>query len=103
MIAFQTYADCYLPTNDGEIFELGVNDIASLKLKYKNRLIKLSTQTEVLKKPPEPHKYFYNYEIRQQATIPFSPDFDRIKETLTFGSYLSMIACGSSYYAAYAS
>ena len=25
LIAFQTYADCYLPTNDGEIFELSVN------------------------------------------------------------------------------
>jgi len=57
----------------------------------------------VLKKAPEPHKYFYNYEIRQQASIPFKPDFDRIKNTVKFGSYLSMIACGSSYYAAYAS
>jgi len=57
----------------------------------------------VLKKAPEPHKYFYNYEIRQQASIPFKPDFDIIKNTVKFGSYLSMIGCGSSYYAAYAS
>lgn len=66
-------------------------------------MISLENQAEVLKKPPEPYKYFYNYEIRQQATIPFRPDFDRMKDTVSFGSYLSMIACGSSYYAAYAS
>lgn len=30
-IAFQTYAECYLPTNDEEIFELNVNEIPLLK------------------------------------------------------------------------
>ena len=33
-IAFQTFADCYLPTNDEEIFELSVNKIPELKKRY---------------------------------------------------------------------
>jgi len=53
----------------------------------------------VLKEPPKPYERFYDYEIRQQGQIKFNPDFQKLKE-IKFGDYLSMIACGSSYYAA---
>jgi glucosamine 6-phosphate synthetase-like amidotransferase/phosphosugar isomerase protein len=34
-----------------------------------------------------------------QGEIEFSPDFEKLSQ-INFGDYLSMIACGSSYYAA---
>jgi|JI9StandDraft_1071089.scaffolds.fasta_scaffold33304_2 glucosamine--fructose-6-phosphate aminotransferase (isomerizing) len=98
-IAFQTFADYYLPTNDDEIFELSANDIPQLKEKYKLRLIKMEAPPPVLKEPPAPFKTFFSYEVRQQSNIPFEPEFDRIKDTLKFGDYLTMVACGSSFYA----
>ena len=57
----------YFPTNDGEIIELDVNKIPELKEKYKGRLIRIDDPPPVLKKPPEPFKSFYSYEIRQQG------------------------------------
>lgn len=53
-------------------------------------------------KPPEPYKSFYSYEIRQQGTIAFNPEFERV-QSVAFGPFLTFIACGSSYYAALAS
>lgn len=92
----------YFPAQDGEVFELQIKDIPLLKAKYKDRLIEILNPAPVLKVPPPPHKYFYNYEVRQQAQLPFNPDFSRVK-ALSFGPFLTMIACGSSYHAAFAS
>lgn len=50
-----------------------------LKERLKDRLRRVDKSVEVAKKPPTPYDYFYNYEIRQQATIPFVPNFDRVK------------------------
>ena len=102
-IAFQWYASCYFPTNDGEILELDVQKIPEMKEKYQKRLIDITNPPPVLKTPPEPFKSFYSYEISQEGTLPFQPNFWKMKDTVRFGSYLSMIACGSSYFAAYAS
>lgn len=66
-------------------------------------MIDITNPPPVLKTPPEPHKTFYSYEISQEGTLPFKPNFWKMKDTVHFGSYLSMIACGSSYFAAYAS
>ena len=54
-----------------------------------------------MKHPPSPHKYFYNYEVRQQGTLAYEPDFSRVK-SMYFGNYLTMIACGSSNHAGHA-
>lgn len=62
----------------------------------------IDNNTEVLKEPPKPFERFYEYEIRQQGQIEFRPDFEKLNQ-ISFGDYLSMIACGSSYYAAMAS
>jgi hypothetical protein len=51
------------------VFELGVNEISKLKEHFKDRLIYINDPPEVLKRPPEPYKTFYNYEVRQQASI----------------------------------
>ena len=74
-IAFQWYASCYLPTNDGEILELDVKNIPLMKEKYKARLIEITNPPPVLKKAPEPYKSFYSYEISQEGTLPFQPNF----------------------------
>lgn len=55
-----------------------------------------------LTKVPEPFKYWFNYEVRQQSQIKFQPEVSRVK-ALNFGDFLTMIACGSSYHAATAS
>lgn len=98
--AFQNCADYYMQTNDGQILELNVNEIGDLKEAFKNRLALTWEPTQILHKPPPPFKNFYSYQIRQQGEIPFNPDFGSIKKTITFGKYLTMVACGSSYYAA---
>jgi hypothetical protein len=56
-----------------------VSEIPALKEKLKSRLRKVDKSVEINLIPPPPFKYFYNYEIRQQATIPFVPNFDRVK------------------------
>lgn len=72
------------------------------KLQEEGRLVMIDNNTEVLKEPPKPFERFYEYEIRQQGQIEFRPDFEKLNQ-ISFGDYLSMIACGSSYYAAMAS
>lgn len=79
-----------------------MNTIIDVKKRMiqENRLIKIDKGTEVLKKPPPPFERFYDYEIRQQGTLVFKPEFDRVKKTVKFGDYLTLIACGSSFHAA---
>ena len=62
----------------------------------------LSNNIEVLKRAPEPFPNFYSYELRRQGEIEFLPEFEKLNK-IDFGDYLSMIACGSSYYASMAS
>jgi len=83
------------------VWELSVDKISQIKkqLLAEDRLFKLDNNTEVLKKAPEPYPNFFSYELRMQGVIPFKPDFDKLNK-VKFGDYLSMIACGSSYYAA---
>jgi glucosamine--fructose-6-phosphate aminotransferase (isomerizing) len=101
-IAFEKHVSCFFPSNDHEVFELKVTEIKELKERIKDRLIHITEPQKVELAPPSEFKNWYNYEIRQQGTIEFVPDFDRV-QALKFGDYLSMIACGSSYYAAMAS
>ena len=88
------------------MFELGVKGISALKerMKKEGRLQMISglDKQNVMVKQPEPYKSFYSYEIRQQGEINFNPEFKRVK-AIPFGPYLSLIACGSSNYAALAS
>ena len=100
-IAFAKQADCYFVSEDSEVFELKASEIGKLKLVVKDRLLEVSGKDKeyALTKVPEPFIYWYNYEVRQQRQIAFQPDFSRVK-ALSFGSFLTMIACGSSYYAA---
>ena len=81
-----------------------IESLEDLKIKLKNdgRLKVISNNDEVLKVPPKPYERFYEYEIRKQATIPFKPDFSRVK-AIPFGPYMTLLGCGSSYYAACAS
>jgi hypothetical protein len=53
-------------------------------------------------RPPPQYRHWYSYEIRQQAVIPFEANFARV-QAIEFGDFLTMLACGSSYYAACAS
>ena len=62
------------------------------------RLKKINKDIVILKEAPSPFKSFYSYEIRQQADLGFSPEFDRVK-AIPFKDYMTIIACGSSYYA----
>ena len=105
-IAFKKDADCYFVTQDGEVLELEINKIAELKESMMNskRLINISKEEkkDVQKNPPEGYKSFYSYELRQQGSIVFKPDFDHVKGTVPFGPFLSFIACGSSFHAALA-
>ena len=48
-IAFQWYANCYFPTNDGDILELDVKNIPAMKEKYQKRLIDITNPPPVLK------------------------------------------------------
>ena len=104
VIAFQKHTKEYFETGDGEIHELEIESLEDLKIKLKNdgRLKVISNNDEVLKVPPKPYERFYEYEIRKQATIPFKPDFSRVK-AIPFGPYMTLLGCGSSYYAACAS
>lgn len=70
-----------------------------MKLKNDGRLKVINNNDEVLKEPPQPYKRFYEYEIRRQAKIPFNPDFSRVK-AIPFGPYMTLLGCGSSYFAA---
>lgn len=72
------------------------------RLAEEGRLVVIDNNTEVLKEPPKPYERFYEYEIRQQGEIQFKPDFEKLSQ-ISFGDYLTMIACGSSYYAAQSS
>lgn len=69
-----------------------------------NRLQLISTEekSDIHKDPPQGFKSFYSYELRQQGKIEFKPDFEKVKGTVPFGSFLSFIACGSSFHAALA-
>lgn len=81
-----------------------IESLEDFKIKLKNdgRLKVISNNDEVLKVPPKPYERFYDYEIRMQSVLPFKPDFSRVK-AIPFGPYMSLLGCGSSYYAACAS
>ena len=100
-IAFAKQADCYFVSEDSEIFELKASEISKIKAVVRERLLEVTGKDKeyALTKVPEPYIYWYNYEVRQQREIAFKPDFSRV-QALSFGNFLTMIACGSSYYAA---
>lgn len=100
-IAFQEHADCYFAMNDREIYELRIDHLEGLKqeMKKSDRLYNIDKSKKESKDPPPPFKRFYDYELRQIGTLPFKPCFGRMK-ILKFGDNLTMVACGSSNYAA---
>ena len=81
-----------------------IDSLEDFKVKLKNdgRLKVISNNDAVLKVPPKPYERFYEYEIRMQSTLLFKPDFSRVK-AIPFGPYMTLLGCGSSFYAACAS
>lgn len=45
----------------------------------RDRLVHITEPQKVELRPPPQFKHWYNYEIRQQAQLPFEANFDRVQ------------------------